>query len=44
MLLVKRWPKLGGGEIELSSDALQEYIAVESRDWEKIYEYLKSVN
>jgi imidazoleglycerol-phosphate dehydratase/histidinol-phosphatase len=35
---------LGGGEIELSSDALQEYIALESRDWEKIYEYLKSVN
>jgi imidazoleglycerol-phosphate dehydratase/histidinol-phosphatase len=35
---------LGGGEIELSSDALQEYIALESRDWEKIYEYLKAVN
>ncbi|MRH99341.1 bifunctional histidinol-phosphatase/imidazoleglycerol-phosphate dehydratase HisB [Kriegella sp. EG-1] len=32
---------LGTGEITIKSDELSNYIALESNDWEKIYEFLK---
>ena len=32
---------LGTGEITIKRDELNEYIALESNDWEKIYEFLK---
>ncbi|MER3373622.1 MAG: bifunctional histidinol-phosphatase/imidazoleglycerol-phosphate dehydratase HisB [Allomuricauda sp.] len=35
---------LGTGEITVKRDELDEYIALESNDWEKIYEFLKLEN
>ncbi|AEM72136.1 Imidazoleglycerol-phosphate dehydratase [Allomuricauda ruestringensis DSM 13258] len=35
---------LGTGEITVKREALDEYIALESNDWEKIYEFLKLEN
>jgi imidazoleglycerol-phosphate dehydratase/histidinol-phosphatase len=34
-------PGLGGGEISDSAKALNEVVALETRDWSKIYEFLK---